>query len=373
MAQYFDFEQPILELEQKISELQEFSREKNIDLSPEISKLMRRLIRLRKEIYGNLEPWQKVQIARHQERPNFYDYAPLLFEDFLELKGDRLFADDKAIVGGLAIFQGIPVTVVSHVKGRGTKDNIQRNFGMPHPEGYRKALRLMEQAEKFGRPILTFIDTPGAACDLEAEERGQGEAIARCLRAMAGYTVPIICTVIGEGGSGGALALGVGNKIFLLENSFYSVIAPESCAAILWKDQSKAKEAARALRFTAQDLLELGVIDGIIKEPLGGAHRGVERTAGEIKKVLTHALWELQEYSPEELRAMRYEKLRRYGEFEEGARNSQVALDEQETRQILETKIQKNQDIQVTRDIQGTDILAQDLQEDQAGKDPQMD
>lgn len=335
MAHHFDFEKPILELEQKIAELQEFSKEKDINLSPEISKLMRRLVRLRKEIYGNLEPWQKVQIARHIERPNFYDYAPFLFEDFMELKGDRLYADDKAIVGGIAMFQGIPVTVVSHIKGRDTKENIQRNFGMPHPEGYRKALRLMDQAEKFRRPILTFIDTPGAACDLEAEERGQGEAIARCLQAMASYSVPIICTVIGEGGSGGALALGVGNTVLLLENSFYSVIAPESCASILWKDPGKAKEAALALKFTAQDLLELGIADGIIKEPLGGAHRSVERTAGEMKKVITQALWELQEHSPEELRAMRYEKLMKYGEFEEKAGDLQ---DAQESHDLQESK-----------------------------------
>lgn len=315
MAQHFDFEKPLLELEQKIAELQKFSKEKEIDLSPEISKLSRRLVRLKKEIYENLEPWQKVQIARYSERPNFYDYAPLLFEEFIELKGDRLYADDRAIVGGIASFQGIPVTVVAHVKGKDTKENIQRNFGMPHPEGYRKALRLMDQADKFNRPILTFIDTPGAACDLEAEERGQGEAIARCLQAMANYKVPIVCTVIGEGGSGGALALGVGNTILMLENSFYSVIAPESCASILWKDPGKAQEAAAALKFTAQDLLELGIADEIIHEPLGGAHRNVKQTAEEISKVISMSLNKLREESPEALKAKRYEKLRAYGEF----------------------------------------------------------
>lgn len=316
MAQHFDFEKPLLELEQKIAELQNFSKEKEIDLSPEISKLLRRLVHLRKEIYGNLEPWQKVQIARHSERPNFYDYIPLLFEEFIELKGDRLFADDRAIIGGIALFQGLPVTVLAQVKGKDTKENIQRNFGMPHPEGYRKALRLMDQAEKFRRPILTFIDTPGAACDLEAEERGQGEAIARCLQAMANYKVPIVCTVIGEGGSGGALALGVGNVILMLENSFYSVIAPESCASILWKDPGKAKEAASALKFTAQDLLEMGVADEIIREPLGGAHRNVKQTAEDISKVISKSLAKLREESPEALRTKRYEKLRAYGEFE---------------------------------------------------------
>lgn len=317
MAQHFDFEKPLLELEQKISELQSFSKEKEIDLSPEISKLSRRLVRLKKEIYGNLEPWQKVQIARHPERPNFYDYAPLLFEEFIELKGDRIYADDRAIVGGIALFQGIPVTVVAHVKGKDTKENIRRNFGMPHPEGYRKALRLMDQAEKFRRPILTFIDTPGAACDLEAEERGQGEAIARCLQAMSTYKVPIICTVIGEGGSGGALALGVGNAILMLENSFYSVIAPESCASILWKDPSKAKEAAAALKFTSQDLVQMGIADDIIREPLGGAHKNVKQTADEISHVISQYLSKLREESPEILRAKRYEKLRTYGEFED--------------------------------------------------------
>jgi acetyl-CoA carboxylase carboxyl transferase subunit alpha len=316
MAQHFDFEKPLLELEQKIAELQKFSKEKEIDLSPEISKLSRRLVRLKKEIYENLEPWQKVQIARYSERPNFYDYAPLLFEEFIELKGDRLYADDRAIVGGIASFQGIPVTVLAHVKGKDTKENIQRNFGMPHPEGYRKALRLMDQADKFNRPILTFIDTPGAACDLEAEERGQGEAIARCLQAMANYKVPIVCTVIGEGGSGGALALGVGNTILMLENSFYSVIAPESCASILWKDPGKAKEAAAALKFTAQDLLELGIADEIIHEPLGGAHRNIKQTAEEITKVISMSLTKLREESPEALKQKRYEKLRAYGEFE---------------------------------------------------------
>lgn len=316
MAQHFDFEKPLLELEQKIAELQKFSKEKEIDLSPEISKLSRRLVRLKKEIYENLEPWQKVQIARYSERPNFYDYAPLLFEEFIELKGDRLYADDRAIVGGIASFQGIPVTVLAHVKGKDTKENIQRNFGMPHPEGYRKALRLMDQADKFNRPILTFIDTPGAACDLEAEERGQGEAIARCLQAMANYKVPIVCTVIGEGGSGGALALGVGNTILMLENSFYSVIAPESCASILWKDPGKAKEAAAALKFTAQDLFELGIADEIIHEPLGGAHRNIKQTAEEITKVISMSLTKLREESPEALKQKRYEKLRAYGEFE---------------------------------------------------------
>ena len=318
MAQLFDFEKPLIELEQKIAELQKFSGEKEIDLSSEISTLEKKASQLKQTIYSNLEPWQKVQIARHPERPNFYDYVPLLFEDFIELRGDRLFADDHSIVGGIALFKGVPVTVVAHVKGKDTKENIQRNFGMPHPEGYHKALRLMDQAEKFGRPILTFVDTPGAACDLAAEERGQGRAIAQCIQAMAGYHVPIISTVIGEGGSGGALALGVGNVILLLENSFYTVIAPESCASILWNDSAKAEVAANALRFTAQDLLKLGVADEIIQEPLGGAHKNLRQTAEALSQVLEKYLFQLKENSPGMLFSNRYEKLRAIGIFNSG-------------------------------------------------------
>lgn len=317
MAQLFDFEKPITELEQKISELQKFSAEKDIDLSREVETLEKKVALLKREIYGNLEPWQKVQIARHPERPNFYDYAPLLFDDFIELKGDRLYADDHSIAGGIALFHGVPVTVVAQVKGKDTKENIKRNFGMPHPEGYRKALRLMDQAEKFNRPILTFIDTPGAACDLAAEERGQGEAIARCLLAMSGYHVPVISTVIGEGGSGGALALGVGNVVLMLENSFYSVIAPESCASILWKDPSKAKEAAAALKFTAQDLLRLGVADEVVREPQGGAHYNLRQTSDELSQVIAKYFVRLRTESSEALQEKRYQKLRAIGVYQE--------------------------------------------------------
>ncbi|MDR3600054.1 MAG: acetyl-CoA carboxylase carboxyltransferase subunit alpha [Desulfosporosinus sp.] len=327
MLQLFDFEKPIAELEQKITELQKFSADKEIDLSQEVAILEKKVASLKKEIYGNLEPWQKVQIARHSERPNFYDYVPLLFEDFIELKGDRLFADDRSIAGGIALFHGIPVTVVAQVKGKGTKENIKRNFGMPHPEGYRKALRLMDQAEKFGRPILTFIDTPGAACDLAAEERGQGEAIARCLLAMAGYHVPVISTVIGEGGSGGALALGVGNVVLMLENSFYSVIAPESCASILWKDTTKAKEAAAALKFTAQDLLRLGVADEIVREPLGGAHKNLRQTAEEVALAISKYLVRLRLETPDVLRTNRYQKLRAIGVYQEISEKSSEILE----------------------------------------------
>ncbi|GAB6170677.1 acetyl-CoA carboxylase carboxyltransferase subunit alpha [Paradesulfitobacterium aromaticivorans] len=318
MAQLFEFEKPLIELENKIAELQKFSREKEIDLSDEISTLERKLEHLKKTIYTELEPWQKVMIARHSERPNFYDYVPLLFEDFLELHGDRCFADDRSVVGGIAVFRGIPVTVVAHVKGKDTKENIQRNFGMPHPEGYRKALRLMDQAEKFARPILAFIDTPGAACDLAAEERGQAEAIARCLMALAGYHIPVISTVIGEGGSGGALAFGVGNVILMLENAFYTVIAPESCASILWKDPGKAREAATALRFTSQDLFDLGIVDEIVPEPLGGAHRNIEQTAEALAVRIAKHLDALKVQTPEELKNRRYDKIRTIGVFESG-------------------------------------------------------
>lgn len=327
MVQLFDFEKPIVELVQKIAELQKFSAEKEIDLFQEIATLEKKVLLLKQEIYGNLEPWQKVQIARHPERPNFHDYASLLFDDFIELKGDRLFADDRSIVGGIALFHGIAVTVVAQIKGKDTKENIKRNFGMPHPEGYHKALRLMDQAEKFGRPILTFIDTPGAACDLAAEERGQGEAIARCLQAMSGYHVPVISTVIGEGGSGGALALGVGNVVLMLENSFYSVIAPESCASILWKDPAKAKEAAAALQFTAPDLQRLGVVDEMVKEPLGGAHKDLNQTAEELDQVVFRHLESLRSESPESLRDMRYRKLRDIGVYQEISQRSLEILE----------------------------------------------
>lgn len=317
MTQLFDFEKPLAELENKIKELYGFSAEKGIDISDEISHLEQKALQLRKNIYTNLEPWQRVQIARHPERPNFYDYLPVLFEDFIELKGDRLYADDPSVAGGIAVFRGIPVTVIAQLKGKGTKENIKRNFGMPHPEGYRKAARLMEQADKFDRPVLTFIDTPGAACDLAAEQRGQGEAIARCLQVMAGLRVPVIATVIGEGGSGGALALGVGNVILMLENTFYSVIAPESCASILWKDAQKAREAAEALRFTAKDLREFGIVDQIVREPLGGAHKNPRMAAEELSQAIAGYLVRLRGKSARELRESRYAKLRAIGAFAE--------------------------------------------------------
>jgi acetyl-CoA carboxylase carboxyl transferase subunit alpha len=315
MAQPLDFERPLVELENKIKELKSFSEEKDLDLSEEIDTLEKKALSLKRSIYDNLSPWQKVQVARHPERPNFYDYVQLLFEDFIELHGDRSFADDKAIAGGIASFKGLPVTVIGHIKGKDTKSNIQRNFAQPHPEGYRKALRLMKQAEKFNRPIITLIDTPGAYSALPAEERGQGEAIARNLLEMSILKVPVICVIIGEGGSGGALGLGVGDKLLMLEHSYFSVITPESCAAILWRDSNKAKEAAEALKFTAQDLLRLGVADEIVSEPLGGAHRDYDEAAVKLGEALERALKELLPVSDQELTDSRYAKLKKIGVF----------------------------------------------------------
>ncbi|RXI98530.1 acetyl-CoA carboxylase carboxyl transferase subunit alpha [Anaerobacillus alkaliphilus] len=316
MANELPFEKPITELKTKIEELKKFTVDKGIDLSGEISKLEERLEQLENDIYGNMKPWDRVQIARHNERPTTLDYISYLFTDFIELHGDRLYGDDEAIVAGIAKFQGKPVTVIGHQRGKDTKENIRRNFGMPHPEGYRKALRLMKQANKFKRPIICFIDTKGAYPGIAAEERGQSEAIARNLLEMAGFAVPIICIVIGEGGSGGALALGVGNHIHMLENSTYSVISPEGAAALLWKDSGLAQRAAETMRITAPDLKELNVIDEIIPEVRGGAHRDVKQQANAIGKVLDKSLTELAELSEEELIEQRYEKFNNIGEYD---------------------------------------------------------
>ena len=313
MAQPLEFEKPLVELENKVQELKTFSEQKGLDLTEEIATLEKKSHSLKEAIFGNLTPWQKTQIARHPERPNYYDYIQLLFEDFIELHGDRAFAEDRAIAGGVAFFKGIPVTIIGNVKGRDTKENLRRNFAQAHPEGYRKALRLMKQAEKFGRPVITLIDTPGAYSGLTAEERGQAGAIAQNLLAMSGLRVPVISVVIGEGGSGGALALGMGNKVLMLEHSFYSVITPESCATILWKDSTKAIEAAEALKYTAQDLLRLEVIDEIIAEPLGGAHRNRSETAAKLGEVLERYLLELRELSAQQLLQQRYDKFRKMG------------------------------------------------------------
>jgi acetyl-CoA carboxylase carboxyl transferase subunit alpha len=268
-----DFEKPIFELEKKIAELRNLSADGKLNLESEVKKLEARLIHVKKDTYAALTPWQRVQIARHPKRPFALDYIQQIFTDFIEFHGDRTFADDKALVGGFANLDGQPFLVMGHQKGRDAKENIMRNFGSAHPEGYRKALRLMKMAEKFDRPIIAFVDTPGAYPGIGAEERGQAYTIAVNIMEMARIQVPIIVFVIGEGGSGGALGIGVGDRVIVLENAYYSVISPEGCAAILWKDRTKAPDAAAALKLTAKDLLELGLIDDLVKEPLGGAHK----------------------------------------------------------------------------------------------------
>lgn len=313
MVGELEFERPVIELRKKIAELKEFTKSADVDLSSEIEKLEARLEKLEKDIYDNMKPWDRVQVARHPGRPTTLDYIQFLFEDFFECHGDRVFGDDEAIVGGIAKFKGLPVTVIGHQRGKDTKENIRRNFGMPHPEGYRKALRLMKQAEKFRRPIICFIDTKGAYPGKAAEERGQSEAIARNLFEMASLKVPVICIVIGEGGSGGALALGVGNHIHMLENSTYSVISPEGAASILWRDASLAKKAAESMRITAPDLKELGIIDEIIPEVKGGAHKDMKRQAEEIEMILYKSLKELKDLSEAQLINHRYEKYKAIG------------------------------------------------------------
>ncbi|PYO55544.1 MAG: acetyl-CoA carboxylase carboxyl transferase subunit alpha [Candidatus Rokuibacteriota bacterium] len=315
MLDELEFEKPLQELENRIIQLR--ASDDPGAVRDEIAKLEERLGRLQQRIYGNLTAWQRAQVARHPKRPHALDFFQLLLEDFVELRGDRVFGDDKAIVGGLARFEGEPVVVVGHQKGRDTRENIARNFGMPHPEGYRKALRLMQLGAKFRTPIITFIDTPGAYPGLGAEERGQAEAIARNLKEMAGLATPIVCVVAGEGGSGGALAIGVGNRVLMLEHAIYSVISPEGCAAILWADAAKAPEAAQLMRVTAADLLRLGAIDAIVREPAGGAHRNWAETAATLRVALRDHLWELRSKSGEELVEERYDRFRRIGVFEE--------------------------------------------------------
>lgn len=315
MVGELEFEKPIVQLRQKIAELKEFTQKSDVDLSSEIEKLESRLLKLEKEIYDNIKPWDRVQIARHPNRPTTLDYISLLFTDFFECHGDRTYGDDEAIVGGIAKFHGLPITVIGHQRGKDTKENIRRNFGMPHPEGYRKALRLMKQADKFNRPIICFIDTKGAYPGKAAEERGQSEAIARNLFEMGGFTVPIICVVIGEGGSGGALALGVGNHLFMLENSTYSVISPEGAASILWKDSTLAKQAAESMKITAPDLKKLGVIESVIPEVKGGAHKDINDQAAKIEVVLKNSLKELLAMEQKQLVTHRYNKFKRIGEI----------------------------------------------------------
>ncbi|MEM1502382.1 acetyl-CoA carboxylase carboxyl transferase subunit alpha [Domibacillus sp. 8LH] len=312
-----EFEKPVRDLQEKIAELKNFTSSSDVDLSDEIEKLELRLKKLEDDIYNSMTPWDRVQMARHPNRPTTLDYIPFLFEGFFELHGDRAYGDDAAIVAGVAKYHGQPVTVIGHQRGRDTKENIQRTFGMPHPEGYRKALRLMKQAEKFNRPIICLIDTKGAYPGKAAEERGQSEAIARNIFEMAGLTVPIICIVIGEGGSGGALALGVGDRLFMLENSTYSVISPEGAAALLWKDASLAKRAAETMKITARDLRSLGIVDEIIPEVRGGAHRDAKEQAQLIDQVLYSAMKELQSIDHANLVDQRYEKYKRIGGYAE--------------------------------------------------------
>ncbi len=315
--QGWDFEKSIIELEQKIEELRLFSQEKKVDLSAEILRLEKKLKSLKKEIYSSLTPWQKIQISRHPKRPTTLDYVNLIMQDFVELHGDRLYGDDKALIGGFAMLEQRKIMLLGHQKGRDTKENIERNFGCAHPEGYRKGIRLMRLAERFGMPVVCLVDTPGAYPGVGAEERGQAQAIAENIRDMFSLKTPILVVVIGEGGSGGALGIGVGDKVLIMEYSYYSVISPEGCAAILWKDASKREEAAKVLKLTAPDLSELGLVDGIIPESEGGAHRNYQETAANLKDALIKNLDELSRISLEELLNQRYQRYRKMGVFNE--------------------------------------------------------
>jgi len=312
---FLEFEQPIAELEAKIEELRLVGDDAEINIQDEISRLQTKSRSLTASIFSSLTPWQISQLARHPQRPYLLDYVPHIFTGFQELHGDRAFADDSAIVGGLARLEGRPVMLIGHQKGRDTKEKLYRNFGMPRPEGYRKALRLMQLAERFRLPILTFIDTPGAYPGVGAEERGQSEAIARNLKVMAGLNTPIVCTVIGEGGSGGALAIGVGDRTLMLQFSTYSVISPEGCASILWKSAEKAPLAAEAMGITSERLKELGLIDDVVPEPLGGAHRDPAAQAQSLKQALLDSLESIESLAPDKLLENRYQRLMSYGQF----------------------------------------------------------
>ena len=316
---FLDFEQPIAELEQRIEELRFVQDDSAVDISEEIQRLTKKSQALSKDIYAKLTPWQVAQVARHPQRPYTLDYVGTLFTGFEELHGDRMFADDASIVGGLARFDGVPCMVLGHQKGRDTKEKIARNFGMPKPEGYRKALRLMKLAEKFGLPVFTFVDTPGAYPGIDAEERGQSEAIGRNLYAMASLRTPVIVSIIGEGGSGGALAIAVGDVTLMLQYATYSVISPEGCASILWKSADKAPEAAETLGITANRLKTLGLVDKVVPEPLGGAHRDPPAAAQALRKALAEALRQLREKKPKQLVEERLERLMSYGKFKETA------------------------------------------------------
>ncbi|MBU4149037.1 MAG: acetyl-CoA carboxylase carboxyltransferase subunit alpha [Candidatus Omnitrophica bacterium] len=315
MANGLDFEKPIIELETKIAELKSLAADGSIDLSQEIKTLESRLEKVRREVFEHLTPWQKVQIARHPKRPYTIDYIHMMTADFIEVHGDRMFQDDKALIGGFGKIDGEKVLVIGHQKGRDTKENLMRNFGSAHPEGYRKAMRMMKLAEKFSIPIVVLIDTPGAYPGIGAEERGQANSIAHNLREMISLKTPIVVIVIGEGGSGGALGIGIGDRVYVMENSYYSVISPEGCAAILWKDRLKAPEAAEVLKLTAKDLIGLKIIDDEIPEPLGGAHRDPEKAAQAVKKQIKKALKELRAMSVDRLLKERYAKFRRMGDI----------------------------------------------------------
>ncbi len=310
-----DFEKPLFDLQQRIQQIRELAEENNVDVSSQIEQLETKYVQLQEEIFTNLSPSQRLQLARHPRRPSTLDYIQAISDEWVELHGDRAGRDDPALIGGVARLNGRPVVMLGHQKGRDTKDNVARNFGMPFPSGYRKAMRLMEHADRFNMPILTFIDTPGAWAGLEAEELGQGEAIAYNLREMFTLSVPIICTVIGEGGSGGALGIGVGDRLLMLENSVYTVATPEACAAILWKDAKKAPQAAEALRITAQDLKGLGILDDILQEPWGGAHANSVKAAEILREALIANLQELEKLESSELQELRYQKFRRMGKF----------------------------------------------------------
>ncbi len=312
-----DFERPIIELERKIAELKGFTSHTDIDISGEIARLEEKLLHIKKDVYDNLTPWQRVQIARHPKRPYTLDYIEMLMTDFIEIHGDRHFADDKSMICGFAKINGERIAVIGHQKGRDTKENLERNFGSAHPEGYRKAIRVMKAAEKFNIPVIVFIDTPGAYPGIGAEERGQAEAIAYNLREMADLRTAVIVFVIGEGGSGGALGIGVGDRIYVLENAYYSVISPEGCAAILWKERSRSPDAAAALKITAKDLSEMHIIDGIVKEPLGGAHRDPQEAAENIRKIIKKDIAVLKAMPKDKLVEARYNKIRVIGVFKE--------------------------------------------------------
>jgi len=318
MEKYFlEFERPLVELEKKIQEMKDYSLNEDIDLSDEIAKLEERAKKLSKEIYSRLDRWQRVQLARHPKRPYTKDYIERMTDYFVELHGDRAYGDDPAIVSGLAEIQGAKVVIIGHQKGRTTKEKLYRNFGMPHPEGYRKALRVMKLGAKFNRPIISLIDTPGAYPGIGAEERGQAEAIARNLFEMSHLPVPILIIIIGEGASGGALGIGVGDRLLMMENTWYSVISAEGCAAILWRDNSKANMAAEAMKVTAEDLLEMGVLDKVIKEPIGGAHRNYDEAANILKNTILTELEELKKIPTEDLVEQRIEKFGKMGFWKE--------------------------------------------------------